>query len=540
VLAVFLSARGITNEGSGSLQGDMPRYMMNGAMLYDFAAQGGATSMEGVLRYAQHYFARYPALSLGHHPPLLPALLVPAYGVFGVSVFSARLVIVACFLVSAWLLFSIARRLYDGVAGGWAALLFVTSPFVVDFSQAVMSEIPTLMCVLLTMRMLLRFRDSGRPKDYGLFVLAAVASLFAKQVAVFVFPAYLVLLSDSHGRGQMLRRDIMGWTLAGVLLAIPIAYITLSLSPFNVAIVVEAFHQNRGIESLEQGLLSVLRYQVRPALAIVTAAGVAVAMYRRDKKISLGLVWMVSVVASVVLLIGPFEPERYSIAAVPAYCLCAATLATVPSLNGRRLATVLLVAAVVVQIWSAAAITPVGTTGYQAAAAFVAEGQPAPTVLYSGSVDTGYFVFFMRKLDRLHKTVVLRADKLLTTSLMGAVSVQDRIQDPAEIYDRLQRLGTRYVVIEDRPTGSTVLDWLRDELRTDRFVERLRVPIGTRDRRLRDVALLVYEYRDATFADPAATIDIDVPLVGRHVNVPLADLVPALVPRQTPIAPFGF
>ena len=47
---------------------------------------GGVWSVDEGLRYAQHYFARYPALSLGHHPILLPVTLVPFYAIFGVSV----------------------------------------------------------------------------------------------------------------------------------------------------------------------------------------------------------------------------------------------------------------------------------------------------------------------------------------------------------------------------------------------------------------------------------------------------------------------
>jgi 4-amino-4-deoxy-L-arabinose transferase-like glycosyltransferase len=525
VVALLVSLRGITNEGAVSLQGDMPRYMMNGVFLYDFVASGGAYSFSDVLGYAQRYYARYPALSLGHHPPLLPVLLVPAYAVLGVSVFAARLVIVVCFLMSGWLLFSIARRLYDDVTGAWATLLFVTSPFLVEFSQSVMSEMPTILFVLLAMRCLLRFRDSGRPRDYGVFVLVAVASLFAKQVAVFVFPAYLLLLSDRHGRGLLLRRDILSLTLGGALLILPVVVLTLLLSPFNVDVVVNAFRLNRGLSSLGQAVRTIVGVQVGPALAFVTAAGIVAGCLRRDKKISLALIWMLAVASGVVLLIGPYEPERYSVAALPAYCLCAAVLATVRSRVPRQLATLSLVAAVGWQVWSAQATRPVGAAGYEAAARYVLAGQPSASVLFSGSVDTGYFTFFMRKHDSGQRTVVLRADKLLTTSLMNTVSVRDRIQDPSEIYPLLNTFGTRFIVIEDRPSGSVVLDWLRAELTTDRFIERARIPIESDDRRLRNVPLIVYEYLDATRPDPQAAVDIDIPLVGRHVHVPLAELV---------------
>ena len=119
--------------------------------------------------------------------------------------------------------------------------------------------------------------------------------------------------------------------------------------------------------------------------------------------------------------------------------------------------------------------------GYEEAARFVladADGQSAPTVLYSASVDTGVFVFFVRKHDPARRLVVLRSDKLLTTSLMG--QAERRRSHPAVPRRSIpcsNRYGTRFIVIEDMPSGSIVLDWLRDELRGDRFIERRRIAV---------------------------------------------------------------
>ena len=123
------------------------------------------------------------------------------------------------------------------------------------------------------------------------------------------------------------------------------------------------------------------------------------------------------------------------------------------------------------------------------------------------------------------RLVVLRADKLLTTSLMNRVSIEDRISSPAEIYPLLGTYGTRFIVIEDRPSGSVVLDWLRDELKTDRFIERRRIPFD-RGSPLDGTALVVYEYKGARPPDPDAEIDIKLPVIGREIRVRLSELVP--------------
>ena len=62
--------------------------------------------------------------------------------------------------------------------------------------------------------------------------------------------------------------------------------------------------------------------------------------------------------------------------------------------------------------------------------------------------------------DPARRLIVLRSDKVYTTSNMQVPSVEDRIQEPDQIYDALHQFGTRYVVIEDRPSQSRVLEWL--------------------------------------------------------------------------------
>jgi len=246
----------------------------------------------------------------------------------------------------------------------------------------------------------------------------------------------------------------------------------------------------------------------------------------------LGVYWMVSVLASALLITGPVEPVRYSILAVPAYCVCAASLVrTARSPELRRIVAVGLAFAVAWQLWSERGMRPARMGGYEEAARFVladADGQSAPTVLYSASVDTGAFVFFVRKHDPARRLVVLRSDKLLTTSLMGQVSVEDRIRSPQEIYPLLDRYGTKFIVIEDMPSGSIVLDWLRDELRGDRFIERRRIGVDQSDSSRRGPSLVVYEYKDARPPDPDAEIDLNLPLVGREIRVRLSALRPAV------------
>jgi predicted membrane-bound mannosyltransferase len=172
--AAIVGTRSITDERAVSLQGDMPRYLMDGVFLRDLAVSHHGWSVSGLEHYATEYYARYPALSIGHHPPGLAMVLAASFTVFGVSVWAARLAIVALFLVAVLLLYLLTRRLYDEVVAGWAALLFATQPYLGRFGQSVLSEVPAIALVLAAVYFLVRFRASARARDYFLFVAAAM------------------------------------------------------------------------------------------------------------------------------------------------------------------------------------------------------------------------------------------------------------------------------------------------------------------------------------------------------------------------------
>ncbi len=72
IVALLLSTKGITDEGTVSLQGDPPHHMMNGVYFYDLIRDFPFTNP---IEYTLQYFARYPALSLGHQNNLIITLL---------------------------------------------------------------------------------------------------------------------------------------------------------------------------------------------------------------------------------------------------------------------------------------------------------------------------------------------------------------------------------------------------------------------------------------------------------------------------------
>jgi hypothetical protein len=119
---------------------------------------------------------------------------------------------------------------------------------------------------------------------------------------------------------------------------------------------------------------------------------------------------------------------------------------------------------------------------------------------------------------------VLRADKLLVTSKIRWI-VEERISNREQIYEILRDFGVGYVVIEDQPFKSPPLEWLREEVKSDKFILRQSIPIRTNIRKLRDVPLAIYEYKEYTPPQAGKVLDMRIPLMGDSIRVQFDELL---------------
>jgi hypothetical protein len=210
---------------------------------------------------------------------------------------------------------------------------------------------------------------------------------------------------------------------------------------------------------------------------------------------------------------------------VPAFCFIAAAIVeSLPSRAWRVSLTGIVAVLIGYQFAIGYAAEPEYAAGFEEAASYVVENRKGATVLFSSNIDSGYFVFFVRKKDPSRQMVILRANKVVATSQLSRI-VEERISDRAEIYEILKDFGTCYVVLQDTPYESRALEWLREEVSSDRFVLRRRIPLRSRDPRLQGVSLGVYEYNDCGPADPNAILDMNLPLIGDSIQVRLGDVM---------------
>ena len=326
-----------------------------------------------------------------------------------------------------------------------------------------------------------------------MFIAAVVASLLSRPTAVYMFPAYLVLVLRQGGVRRLAERRVAAVTLAALVLGGIMAIGYLALSPFNSGVVLDRLRD--GVDANVLPAMGAVMMRERPGF-VVLAAGLVAAVLTRDRRVLAPLTLALSVVVCAVVLTGSIELDRYSILSVPALCLIGASVVAATRTSARRSLCGRALIVVGLQLAKTAGGSTQDAPGYGAAARYVVEAASATgpkTVLYRASIDTGYFVFFVRKHDPARRLVVLRSDKLLTTSRMATLSVEDLIHQPDEIYGVLKRYGTRFVLIEDRPSGATVLDSL--ESSCGRVASSNDgVSIGDAAPGLQGVSLAMYEY----------------------------------------------
>ena len=174
VIGLAVSTKNLSQEAAVSLQGDMPRYLMNGVYFHDVIKD---QPWRRLLDYTREYYARYPALSIGHHPVLLPLAESAAFSVAGISVRSARGVIVLSLIACALGMFALLRTVYGDWLAMVSSLLLITSPIIVGFSRVVLSEMLTVTLVVMSVVAYHRYCERGTRLWLTAFVAAVAASL---------------------------------------------------------------------------------------------------------------------------------------------------------------------------------------------------------------------------------------------------------------------------------------------------------------------------------------------------------------------------
>ena len=119
----------------------------------------------------------------------------------------------------------------------------------------------------------------------------------------------------------------------------------------------------------------------------------------------------------------------------------------------------------------------------------------------------------------------MRCHKIFATSRMNKI-IEQRVNTKKEMYDVLKELGVVHVVVEEGVEyDSAPLNWIIEDVQSDKFLLKERIPIQTNFKKLENASLGIYEYKNSQLHQPNAMIDVNVPLMGGRIAVRLDDLI---------------
>ena len=523
VVILVLTTKNITKEDTIYLQGDMPKYLMNGVYFYDLIKD---FPINNIIDYTYKYFARYPALSLGHHPFLLSIAEIPFYSIFGISVFSARLTIIVFMLIAGIVWFKFINSIYDETIAFISSLLFVTTPYIVKFSRVVMSEIFSLSFIILTIYLFFKYYKSDKNRYAFTFSVILIMSICARYTSIFMIPIFLCYLILQKDLKKLINKNMIIAYISIIVLLLPIILVVLKFSQTNVRWVMHnTISSSIEFSKITRHLKSLWLYHLTLPVFVLSLCAIIASIYKRDKRAVFFLLWIIGFYIQITCT--PAQDPRYSMYWIPAFCLFPAVIIDFsPVRLWRILTSIALIAIVSYQFFVSYQLDPEYADGYEQAARYVVEQSNGETVLFSSNVDTGFFIFFVRKYDTNKNFIVLRADKILSTSLLNRI-VEDRITSREQIYDVLDDFGVKDIVIEDTTYTSYALETLRQEVKSEKFHLLKNINIQSNNKLINNYNLSIYEYKGYKNPRIGKELHMNIPLMGGSIKVKFDDLLNA-------------
>src|SRR5258708_22926644 len=178
----LLLSRGIT-KGEPFYNNDETRHIMNGVFIRDLLVD---RPLAPPLSYAYEYYAKYPAISIPHWPPLFYFVEALFFLTFGISVWASRLAILGFALLGAYFWYRIAERYGPRSRALLSAFVFCLLPSMMVFESVTMLEIPQVALCLGAIFFWLHWVENERATDLWALAGFVVAALLTSQSSIFL------------------------------------------------------------------------------------------------------------------------------------------------------------------------------------------------------------------------------------------------------------------------------------------------------------------------------------------------------------------
>ena len=499
---------------------DESLHAMSGYFFLDFARD---LPLSHPVRYAQLYYAHYPALSgLIHWPPAFYICEALAFGIFGPSVVSARLTVLCFSLLGIVFWYRLVKRFLGEWPAAFSSLLFSLVPSMLYYEKAVMLEIPALAVSTAAIYYWIRYCQDERVRDLYIFAVFTALAALIKYTTVSLVPFCLLTTLATRKWRLVLR-----WRTLFVLVLIAGAisysyYLLFTLHWGSILNYTHVQHSNFLTGSIYYWISA--REQLGWPLFLLSIAGM-LSSHWWDKSDGSKIMFCWIAACYVTFSILEFKQGRYVLFWVPAFIYFVAGFLLSDQwpkpmrLAGRS-------AAIFLGCWAILAgwmFQRPYVQGYAEVAKVIASSSDHGVILYDANLP-GTFTFFLHRRDPQRRFVVLR--KLIYVSRTkeegGSVEL---LHSREEVLASLKHYGVRYIIVsEESELDVPIQQTLRELLSGPEFKLLARIPIQSNDKGWRD-RVAVYENiavqtpLDQQLRIPMYTLPYD-------IVVPLNDLHP--------------
>lgn len=509
---------------------DESRHAMDGVFFYDFFRN---LPFDHLKSYLEEYIVRFPALSFTWNLPFFALVESPFFALFGVNVFTAQMVVLGFACVLSIAMYKWGREFASPIVTALVVVLFFFNDTVLLWLRSVMLEIPALTMMLLFALAFKQYINSPAYKWAFLAGCIGFSMLMTKQTTIFFLPVMMVYAWYSKKLPTLW--DKRSWPaylliIMGIIVIV-IHALTIGKSGFDS---VSNTSSNVIQLLLFQRIPLMLRiiYDVFswPILLLALLSIILGFVNGEGKKVIFLLSWLVCGVLFISFLSGNAgNVARYCIYIAPPLYL----LALLPMdlfRKGSAQYYVFIGISAGILVWSAIVAFQQAQPylkGYEKIAEFVHNMPDNRPVMFCCNHD-GNYIFSMRSLDEDHRSITLRADKMLVSIVItpgrGVISHTSNLN---QIIDLLDSHGVGYLVIEEG-TYSQVeeFEMLRKAVRGKQFEKIETFTTSAGDGSYKGwayddgIVVNVYRYRDAKEIKNGK-ISIPLPRFGSEIELEL-------------------
>lgn len=515
-LSLIISTKGITT--GETWWSDASQHAMNGVYFLDLV-KNASFNLDHLYDYTIGYYFRYPALTLGFHPPFFPLVESLFFAIFGISIPIAKLAVVFFVLIGTIFWYRLMKLIYDKVIAFFSTIFLFASPLITLWSREIMLEIPALTMVIISIYFFYLYIELGRPKYAYLLTGSIILAILTKQTTVFIIPLFISYIFITKNVKRVLNKETL---ISGIFFVVCISLtiaMTFLMGRNALTHVTLSMDKLYGFSKLSSENLLFYVKQLAEALSppILILSCIAIMFFlikKRNNAILLFIIWII-IDYLMITFISVKEP-RYLIFLIPPFSLLATLWLFELKIRIKNVSLALIITLILSIFQTVKAYTfehPV-ISGYETAAKYIADNPKGFGILVN-AYYYGNFIFYFRKYDREKNNIILRGDKLIYQYY------NSNDVDSASLLKMFKDYGIKYVVIESFESNMIPqLELIKPILKSSHFTLLKEIPIKTNINRYKNNSIFIYEY-NGEFQIEKKFITYDIWLAGKTIEYPI-------------------